>query len=68
MQDIQDLIREELESVAAEYKIPPAMIPQLMDIMQKYPTLEGRGLKGDLVDDLEKIFKDAQNNGLIEGT
>ena len=62
---LEDLIREELESVAEELDIPRQLIPELIALMQRYPTLEGRGLRADLVNDLEKILSHAQREGAL---
>lgn len=62
---LEDLIREELEAVADEFAIPRPLIPELIAVMQRYPTLDGHGLRADIVDDLDKIFANAQREGSI---
>ena len=62
---LEDLIREELESVAEELDIPRQLIPELIALMQRYPTLEGQGRRADLVNDLKKILSHAQREGAI---
>lgn len=62
---LENLIREELEVVADEFDIPRSLIPRLVEVMQRYPTLEVRGLRAEIVDELDKIFSHAQREGSI---
>jgi len=58
-------IQRVLNEVATKYHIPDSLIPQLISLLEKYPTLEIRGAKGDLENDLEQIFTTLQAEGVL---
>ena len=63
----QQFIREQLEALAADSKIPPLMIDELLHLLDQYPSIEGHGRLQDLVRDLEHVFDSLERDGHIEG-